>query len=132
MYYRALFGAAMLVACALSAHAQDDFGGNVASYVALVDQYNAAHAKMRIDGFCISACTEKLGIKKVCVEPYAQLGFHQASFPDGSYAWTGSTILEIEIGHFPRLLARVKPWLHQPNVTFMSGSEAHRLGVPFC
>ena len=37
---------------------------------------------MRIEGSCQSSCTTLLAIKKVCVEPSAQLKFHAALFPN--------------------------------------------------
>lgn len=58
-----------------------DSGGNLRGYVAEVRRLNAEGASKAIRSICASACTIFLGVKKVCVEPTAQLWFHAAHLP---------------------------------------------------
>jgi hypothetical protein len=51
-------------------------GGQLPEFVAIIDQYNASGEEFRITGHCQSSCTTFLAIRKVCVEPSAELLFH--------------------------------------------------------
>jgi hypothetical protein len=58
-----------------------DYGGFLVAYEAKWAKLAAAHAKVRISGPCVSACTIVAGFlprEDVCVTPKGSLGFHQA------------------------------------------------------
>ncbi len=75
----------LLVAVAACRNARfdesSDSGGNLREYAAQVNRLNAQGAAKVIRGVCASACTILLGVKKVCVEPTAELWFHAAHLP---------------------------------------------------
>jgi hypothetical protein len=51
-------------------------GGYFARYDPIVRRFNRSGELFRIEGRCQSACTLFLGIRNVCVERSASLGFH--------------------------------------------------------
>jgi hypothetical protein len=51
-------------------------GGYLPDFVAIVRRHNESGEAFRIEGVCKSACTQFLGIHKVCVERSATLMFH--------------------------------------------------------
>jgi hypothetical protein len=59
----------------------DDWGGEVDEYNKWYKRLLASHAPVKIDGWCVSACTLVLMLPKeqVCVTPRASFGFHLAS-----------------------------------------------------
>ena len=58
-----------------------DAGGNIRAYAAEVSRLNRTGSVKVISGVCASACTMYLGVKKVCVEPDAEVWFHAAHLP---------------------------------------------------
>ncbi|MDB5651079.1 MAG: hypothetical protein JWL62_2599 [Hyphomicrobiales bacterium] len=68
-------------AAAQASSLQDDRGGNLRAYVTDVARLNRDQLEKRIGGLCASACTVYLGVKKVCVEPDAEVWFHAAFLP---------------------------------------------------
>ena len=58
-----------------------DTGGNIRAYAAEVSRLNRSQSVKVISGVCASACTMYLGVKKVCVEPDAEVWFHAAHLP---------------------------------------------------
>ncbi len=66
-----------------------DYGGFLVAYEAKWAKLAAAHAKVRISGPCVLACTIVAGFlprEDICVTPKGSLGFHQAipffDYPD--------------------------------------------------
>jgi hypothetical protein len=55
-----------------------DEGGDLQTYMNRTDQLDKSGEQVWIDGYCGSACTTALGLKKVCVTSRAILGFHKA------------------------------------------------------
>lgn len=112
-----------------------DHGGRIADYVASV----AASARpIKIDGYCMSACTVKLA--KGCVTRRAVLMFHGAYDPhilNRSGPWDGLSEVgnDMMMRHYPpRVAAHVRRngWLLSSGFSEMTGAEAIKLGVPEC
>ena len=110
-----------------------DSGGKVGDYLDIVDKADRNNEEIRIEGGCASACTMKLGAKKVCIYPDATLYFHQASDPNtGAHSDLGTLILYSE---YP---PNVKKWVDKHHaldtisLTPMSGKEAISLGIKEC
>jgi hypothetical protein len=59
-------------------------GGSTQKFAADRARLNAKGERMRITGHCQSACTMFLAMRKVCVEPSAQLLFHAGQTPEGT------------------------------------------------
>lgn len=114
---------------AAPAFAQYDPGGSVSAYAALVDQFNQAGTPLAIRGQCISACTMKLGVKRVCIDPSATLYFHGATH---DYGYGGEVLMESKYTRFPRLYRYVAPFLASPVLHAVSGRQAIAMGVPSC
>lgn len=125
--------------CASSAHADlfmpMDRGGQIAEYEALVA---ASPRPIRIDGYCMSACTIKLA--KGCVTRRAVLMFHSAFDPivsgrSGPWAGMSPGGNEILMRYYPKRVAehvRKNGWLLSPSYSKMTGAKAIALGVPEC
>jgi len=78
---RPLVAGSLLVALASSAQAAGSSapygaGGYFTRYDPVVARFNRSGELFRIEGRCQSACTLFLGIRNVCVERSASLGFH--------------------------------------------------------
>lgn len=119
-------------ASALDIRGDYDPGGRVDSYAALVDQFNASHVPLRISGECDSACTMKLAIKGVCIEPTAVLGFHAATHYFGQGA---QVLVESYVARgAPRVYqyAASRGWFGSSEIHEMRGAQAIALGVPGC
>ncbi len=109
-----------------------DGGGVVGDYLAFVDQANATGAHVEIAGVCASACTMKLGVRRACVHPDAQLWFHAARNSDGRINALATLIM---MEKYP---SRVRSWaassgaLSSSQFTVLSGAQAIALGVRAC
>ena len=120
--------------CGGPARAWDSFdgGGVVGDYLAFVDRANASGARVEIAGVCASACTMKLGVRRACIYPDAQLWFHAARNPDGRINALGTLIM------WEKYPAGVRSWaansgaLSSAQFTTLSGAQAIALGVRAC
>lgn len=121
-----------LTACA-SSFDKVDRGGNVFEYLTDVDKIDAHHEQIKIEGWCISACTVKLGAKNVCIYPDATLYFHQASDSKTGIRSDLGTLLMYD--EYP---PKIQKWvtehkaLDHEYLTSMSGTEAISLGIKEC
>jgi hypothetical protein len=73
-----------------------DYGGNIVEYIAKFNALKELDGRLRLDGFCISACTLFLGIMppaNTCATPGSFFGFHSASTGLGTYADEGTRLL---------------------------------------
>ena len=112
-----------------------DRGGQIAEYEALVA---ASPRPIRIDGYCMSACTIKLA--KGCVTRRAVLMFHSAFDPviagrAGPWAGMSPGGNAVLMRYYPRRIAehvRRNGWLLSPSYSEMTGAEAIKLGIPEC
>jgi hypothetical protein len=126
----AALGFAMLFYVASEPESYDG-GGSVMKYYRGVQAANRRSQPMAITGTCASACTEKLGIKRICIYPNATLLFHQASLY-GVRSEYGNRIL---MSMYPKPIqnwVRRNGALNSPELTQMTGKEAIRLGVQSC
>lgn len=107
-----LFSFLLTPARAVETHVIDeDGGGIVLEYIARYWQWRAAGDKVRIEGFCASACTVLLGViepSNMCATRNAEFGFHSATYgPGGSYAEDGTqTMWMFYRGRTARVLAK--------------------------
>jgi hypothetical protein len=88
-----------------------DGGGKLTDYI---DKYNAIRTgggSVKIDGMCLSACTivTILPPEKICVTPFASLGFHSATIQD-EYSSQGTGIYWHMIPKPVRALVEVAGW----------------------
>jgi hypothetical protein len=113
-----------------------DSGGNLRAYVEEVKRLNAQGAPKTIRGVCVSACTIFLGVKKVCVEPTAQLWFHAAHLPRGGDTDALGS-LEM-LSYYP---PRVREWAIRfqalesvdfDDTKMLTGEQLAHMGVPRC
>jgi len=109
-----------------------DGGGRVGDYLALVAAANASDERVEIAGVCASACTMKLGARRVCVYNDAQLWFHAPHNDDGRVNPLAILVMLQEYPRRVRAWARATGALDTTAVTAMSGIEAITLGVPAC
>lgn len=110
-----------------------DGGGIVIDYMADIEYSDSNNQEIRIEGDCASACTMKLGAKKVCIYPDATLYFHEAFVP--------RTGLRSDIASYflyDKYPPKIKQWVNKKNAlgsrifTVMSGKEAISLGINEC
>jgi hypothetical protein len=133
-----MIAAGVLAACALATPAQAgwsggfDRGGYVSDYFGQVASANARGETIEISGTCASACTMKLGARRVCVHRDAELWFHAAHNNGGGLNTLGTRIM---LRQYP---ARIRHWVMShgavasSNFTTMSGATAIALGVRDC
>jgi len=109
-----------------------DGGGRIGDYLARVDRADARGAPVEIAGVCASACTIKLGARRACVRPDAELQFHAARNPDGRVNALATLLMLMK---YP---PRIRDWVERSGalqstaVTRMSGAQAIALGVRPC
>ena len=126
-----LFIFAFVAAC--SDTTKVDNGGKVDDYLAYVDSADAHHEQIRIEGWCISACTVKLGAKDVCIYPSATLYFHQASDPITGARSDLATAMMFE--EYP---PKIQEWvtehkaLDHEYLISLSGADAIKRGISEC
>lgn len=132
--FAAAFGAVMAAAPAQAGWFDGDYdgGGSVLTYYEDVRSANLAHHQVRIDGYCASACTMKLGARHACVSPDAVLMFHSARSGGGAYSAAGNTILMSVYPRAVRNWVRSHGALNSLAMTEMSGRQAIALGVRAC
>lgn len=112
----------------------DDYGGNVSTYVKWYTRLADAGVPVRFRGMCISACTLGLALPKeqMCVESTATFGFHMASsdgVPDPDS--TAAIILRYYPPQIQKWLADKK--LTTERVVFLNANQIVTWGVmPFC
>ena len=73
-----------------------DYGGSIVEYISKYNSLKELQGKLKLDGFCISACTLFLGIvppKSTCATPGSFFGFHSAASGSGEYADEGTRLL---------------------------------------
>jgi hypothetical protein len=103
----------------------DDNGGDVEEFNKWYIRLMNSHAPVKIDGWCISACTLVLMLPKeqVCVTPRASFGFHLAVTGNGPGRTPDPEMTEMLIRRFyPDI---VQKWIDTrrpltPRVVFMS------------
>jgi hypothetical protein len=115
----------------------NDPGGRIDQFI---DKYTALRrsgAKVEIDGFCASACTLVTGMlptDRVCVTPFAKLGFHSAFWINTQTGERGfsSEATRLLWHIYPenvRDLLRKRGWdgegktADHPNIIFVEGPE---------
>ena len=108
-----------------------DGGGNVFDYYVRALAANYASRVTIIAGVCASACTMKLGIQTVCVEPDATLLFHEATY-SGVHSELGTRLM---LSSYP---PRIRQWalragaLDGSSPTPLSGRQAIAMGMRSC
>jgi hypothetical protein len=84
----------LALASVVPARAQDStpysMGGVTTKFAPKVRAADRSGKLFRITGHCQSACTMFLAVRKVCIEPSAQLLFHAAKTPRGTRDMMGS------------------------------------------
>jgi hypothetical protein len=113
-----------------------DTGGNIRAYAAEVSRLNRSQSVKVISGVCASACTMYLGVKKVCVEPDAEIWFHAAQLPgDNRPDPLGSLKM---LSYYPR---KVRTWAIQTGAlektewdgaNVLTGRQLINMGVARC
>ena len=110
-----------------------DRGGNIFEYLTYIQNADIRNTQIRIKGWCISACTMKLGAKDVCIYPDATLFFHEA--------YDAKTRIRSELGTqlmFDVYPIKIQEWvtehkaLENKTLTSLSGSSAIELGITEC
>ena len=110
-----------------------DGGGRIGDYLDVVAALNASDAPLEIEGVCASACTMKLGVKRVCIHANAQLWFHSARSPiTGNADPLANAIMMQEYPPGIRAWVERSGALQTLNLKLMSGAEAIGLGVRDC
>jgi len=110
-----------------------DGGGRIGDYLDMVSAVNASNASIEIEGVCASACTMKLGIKRVCIYPDALLWFHSARSPlTGNADPLANRIMLQEYPLGIRSWVERSGALRSSTLTPMNGAEAIALGVQDC
>jgi hypothetical protein len=113
-----------------------DSGGNIHAYAAAVDYLNNAGRKKAIVGVCVSACTMYLGVRKVCVDPEAELWFHAAHLPSNTRPDPAGSL--IMLSHYPK---HVRAWVIQVGAlertewdgrAVLSGRQLIGMGIRAC
>ena len=114
----------------------EDTGGTIQMYAAEISRLNKTGRRKVIAGLCASACTMYLGVRRVCVEPHAELWFHAAHLP-GEQAPDplGSLLM---LSHYPE---KVRAWAIASGALektewdggkVLTGRQLIRMGVPSC
>lgn len=110
-------------------------GGSVFGFIGDYDELRRSGRAVRIDGLCVSACTLIVGEvppDRVCVTPYAKLGFHSATQPSERHPdhWVfspdGTRILWQVYPDSVRALLRKHGWdirKPHPNLIYIEGKE---------
>ncbi|RNF34950.1 hypothetical protein [Paracoccus methylarcula] len=62
----------------------NDKGGNVLEMVKLRERLARSGKRVRIRGYCRSACTMLITMPNACLGPYARIGFHAPRIPNTS------------------------------------------------
>lgn len=112
----------------------DNGGGIVGDFLEVRDQWIAAGTKVRISGYCASACTLFLGVPDVCVEPDARLLFHAPFFmPLENVRVYNSFMTVLFTAEYP---PAIQQWIVSkgglgPDWIILEGSELLDL-VPLC
>ena len=85
----------------------NDRGGSVAARVSEIKKLRKSGTKVRIEGFCASACTLYLGLKgQVCVTETATLAFHGPT--------TATPGLMLPYDDFQRITAQMASYYPEP------------------
>lgn len=112
----------------------DDYGGNVGTYISWWNRVREAAIQVRYRGMCISACTIGLSLprEQMCVENTASFGFHLATIDGkGDPEITAALIQR----YYPQA---VQEWLRTRRLTveqviFLSARQIVAMGVmPAC
>ncbi len=133
-----ILGAAVCAALILpmSAQAQsvrtirNDGGGVVNEYIIRANLAVIRGDRVRIDGWCASACTAYLGNPNTCVTPSAQFGFHG---PSGGTASENRRAAQTLALHLPAVLrdwylTKAAPLQGSEHIS-ISGKELVRIGA---
>lgn len=115
-----------------------DLGGDVSERLQEVAKLRRLGTKVRIEGFCASACTLYLGLPQTCVSPAAVLGFHGPST-----RYPGIPLPYDEFERISRQMAALYPgpisrWfmktgrLQTVGLQSFSSETLVRMGVPRC
>jgi hypothetical protein len=110
-----------------------DPGGNVMEHYRMVQAANRSKLHAVISGTCISACTMRLGINNVCIDPNATLLFHQASHHGTIIKSEYDT--KILMSMYPKMIqewVRRNGALNSHELTKLTGREAIKMGIPSC
>lgn len=73
-----------------------DYGGSIITYIDKYSTIDQAQGRLKLDGFCISACTFFLGLvppERTCATARSFLGFHSASDGMGQFSEEGTKLL---------------------------------------
>lgn len=115
------------------------FGGRLDEFVEKYYEWRQAGVRVRVEGFCISACTFILGIiprDRVCVSDQAIFGFHSAwsPGPDGrpKYSAEGTNLIWNLYPKFVRDILTKLGWDggEHPSVLYVKGTEFYPLCTP--
>ena len=100
-------------------------GGTISTFKAVVDHYNAAGERFRIDGECKSACTMFLGIRNVCIEPSARLYFHAGHAIGDRQHMLGAptTAMMVQYNDALRSFVSSNGYLSKPEFSVITGSD---------
>ena len=120
---------------------QLDGGGSLFQFIENYSKARVAHTRYIIDGLCASACTMIVGeipTDRVCVTPYAKLGFHAAFTRDAmggrEFSKEGTRILWMIYPPKVRDLLREHGWtspdVDQPDLIWIEGDELLLLFKP--
>lgn len=136
--FSTILGAALCAALILpmSAQAQsvrtirNDGGGVVNDYIIRANLAVIRGDRVRIDGWCASACTAYLGNPNTCVTPSAQFGFHG---PSGGSPAENRRAAQTLARHLPAVLRdwyliKAAPLQGSEHLS-ISGKELVRIGA---
>ena len=111
----------------------NDWGGSILEYVEKYTTWRLQGAKVRVEGFCVSACAMMTGLledKNVCVSPFSIFAFHSAGFgPFYAYSEPGTRLLwQVYPEHVRKLLA-ANGWSHpseHPDLLYIKGTDLYK------
>lgn len=116
-----------------------DGGGKTYKYAQWVNDMNWRGEMVEIKGECDSACTMFLGADKVCIWPLALLGFHEVrdtgldgDYQNGHRSEEGTRDIEKYYPYPIYLWVKKHNATSSGKVTYMTGYEAIKLGMPNC
>lgn len=136
--FSTILGAALCAALILPVTAQaqsvrtirNDGGGVVNEYIIRANLAVLQGERLRIDGWCASACTAYLGNPNTCVTPSAQFGFHG---PSGGTPAENQRAAQTLARHLPAVLhdwylTKAAPLQGNDHIA-ISGKELVRIGA---
>lgn len=111
----------------------NDWGGNVLEFIEKYTAWRQSGAKVRVEGFCVSACTLMTGLledKNICVSPFSVFAFHSAGFgPLYQYSEAGTKLIWTVYPERVKKLLADNGWNHpseHPDLLYIRGTDLYK------